>query len=228
MTYTRILPEWHGVGWLPLIVAAVLLGRFVFHRKPDLRSVMHPALPFYTPGYALILSMIFISRRYHRVNSCIYRRLGLVSEFSGIVKAGLVVVSGLLAGHLALFTYFAIEPSGRPESYLCAAVSWGHLGHGLVGSVLWTKPEGRRLITGSCSSATGRFRSWCSHFWTVLAGRPWRYPDFKTGILVATGNAVLAGILAMMWLSSPGVGLLGFLMLAIGSQLVWLGYQCPL
>ncbi|MEK7328393.1 MAG: hypothetical protein AAB217_24375, partial [Chloroflexota bacterium] len=86
MTLT-IQPGWYGLGWLPLIVGYIALGRFVFHKKPlgslrvwefggkgvgetaplphshtPIPFFTHPATPFYLLAYALSLSMMILSQ----------------------------------------------------------------------------------------------------------------------------------------------------------------------
>ncbi len=142
LTTTAVPPEWYGVSWLPLILAYIALGKFVFHKQPlgsfrtSIRAAWeasevdappsvarlaftHPALPFYLLAYALSVGMIVLSQALPltftvalAAGSALYFGSALLFRRAGWLYPA------LFAAHLGLVTYFAISPTGAPPQYL--------------------------------------------------------------------------------------------------------------
>ena len=143
MTLTALPPEWYGLGWLPLVVACIALGKFVFHKTPlgnfktsaravwdannptteppnhPTRTFTHPALPFYLLAYALSVSMIVISQ-HTPITFTVALVAGAIVYFgsAALFRRAVWLYPGLFAAHFALMSYFAINPSGRPAQYI--------------------------------------------------------------------------------------------------------------
>ncbi len=128
--------EWQGVAWLPLIVALVALGRFVFHKRPlDLKtprailgSFTHPAAPFYSIAYALTVNMILSSRwspTALTVALAIATTLYLASAL--LFRHPAWLYPTLFSAHFAILAYFTIDPSDGPARYVTLpflALTW--------------------------------------------------------------------------------------------------------
>jgi hypothetical protein len=143
MTLTALPPEWYGLGWLPLIVACILIGKFVFHKTPlggfkasalrvwnadhsaarptdHLTSIFtHPALPFYLLAYTLSVSMMVLSQSTPLTFTIALAAGAAVYVASAaLFRRAVWLYPGLFAAHLALMSYFTIRPSGQPAQYL--------------------------------------------------------------------------------------------------------------
>ncbi|NUM47101.1 MAG: hypothetical protein HUU38_20565, partial [Anaerolineales bacterium] len=250
MTFTRLEPVWYGIGWMPLILVAIGVGRFVFGAKGQGRggvkeqgrggekgltfspfhlvslspyypisfSLTHPAMPFYTLAYALSLSMMFIARGdFTALTVAFALAAGVYLGSAGLFRRAEWLYPGLLTGHLALLTFFAIDPAGMPTRYLTLAflpVTWGMAwvgsGLGKRGNWIWGMP----FIVFAALDVV---------IWQGMSLFGW-----ETGIIVAVSHALLLGMLAMVWLSEPLVwGSLGFLLLGVGLRVGWMGEPLP-
>ena len=219
MTYTRILPEWYGIGWLPLIITAILAGKFGFHRKKDLQSITHSAMPFYTLAYTLSLSMLFIARSNMTALMAAFAAAAIIYLGSSVLfQRAVWLYPGLLAAHLALLTYFAIDPP-----YLTRYITLPFLTLtwiiGLIGGVLR-----RRHTVEKWAVPFLAFTALDIIIWQVVA-----FFGFDTAIIVSTGHAILLAVLAVLWVS-PLVawGSLSFLTLGILIRLAWLWADIPI
>lgn len=249
MTLTPLEPCWYGLGWLPLIVAYIGLGRLVFQQKPlgitNLRTFLvalaHPTMPFYLLAYGLSVSMIVLSQ-------------GDMLPFTVALAVGAAVYTvsavlfrhpawlypGLLTAHLAVAAYFAINPSGNPKHYITLpflGMTWitALMGYGL--SRLF--PVARRSHTGKWVFTLERWKLDFGNlpFLGYLVTPSWAQPlfifaaldlvvwqtlalaSFETGIILAAGNALLLGLFAMLWLDTTLV--YG----ALGLFLLGVGYR---
>jgi hypothetical protein len=232
MTLTPLDPRWYGLGWLPLIVGYVALGRFVLQKTPlgikNLRTFLaalaRPAMPFYLLAYGLSVSMMVLSQRDPLPFTLALAAGAVVYTVSAVLfRHPAWLYPGLLVAHLALAAYFTISPSGRPKHTVTLpflGMTWvtALLGYGL--SRLF--PVARRSSTGTRVFKLGQwelnFGSW--PFVGYLVTPSWAQPlfifvaldlavwqtlalvSFETGIILAAGNAVLMGLFAMLWLDT--------------------------
>ena len=263
MTLT-IPPGWYGLGWLPLIVGYIALGRFVFHKKPlgrlkvwgfegmgvgetaspphshtPIPFFTHPATPFYLLAYVLSLSMMVLSQA-DALTFTLALASGAAIYFASaaLFRRPAWLYPALLAAHVALMSYFTINPSGKPAQYITLpflGMTWlvalvgytlsrrqgeGEKGRG--GLLVSLSPGLRYLLTPSWSQPFLIFTALDVIFWQAVAlGR------YETAIIVAVGFAALSGLLAMLW--RDGVlpyFTLGFFLLAAGYYASWA--QTPL
>jgi len=133
---TLLLPEgrtWYGVGWFPMALAALMMGRFVFKGRFSLdapgKAFSQAALPFYLLTYTLAVSMPLVALRdstgrllvaefYHE--GLLWALVADVVLFA--ISARLFAWSvwwypGALAAHLALRTAWALYASAWPSPY---------------------------------------------------------------------------------------------------------------
>lgn len=123
MTLTPLPRGWYGLGWLPLVIAYIGLGRFVFQKGPlgvrKLRtfvaSLTDPAMPFYLLAYALSVSMIALSQG-DPLTLVLALLAGAVVYFASaaLFRLPAWLYPGLVSANLALLAYLAVHPSGRP------------------------------------------------------------------------------------------------------------------
>ncbi len=121
--------RWYGLGWLPLIVLYILIGRFVFHKKPIKSPIFaHPAMPFYLLGYALSLSLIALSSTDPLALTLAFASASILYLASGaLFRKSAWFYPGLFAAHMALLSYFTINPSGGGLHYISLpflAMTW--------------------------------------------------------------------------------------------------------
>jgi hypothetical protein len=264
MTLTIIQPGWYGLGWLPLIVGYIALGRFVFHKRPlgglgvwvqggkgvrDSASLphshapipffTHPATPFYLLAYALSVSMMVLSQS-DPLTFTLALAAGAVLYFASaaLFRRPAWLYPALLAAHVALMSYFTINPSGRPAQYITLpflGMTWlvalvgyifsrrqGEGEKGKSGLLVSLSPGLRYLLTPSWSQPFLIFAALDVVFWQAAAlGR------YETAIIVAVGFAALSGLLAMLWLDGlMPYATIGFFLLAAGYYASWA--QTPL
>jgi hypothetical protein len=221
MTYTRLLPQWYGIGWLPLIVGSILVGKFVFHQKEDLRSVTHPALPFYSLAYGLSLSMMIIARTDMSALTLAFTTAGILYLGSaGLFKRAGWLYPGILAIHLGLMTSFFVDPSVTPTRYISLPfliLTWII---GLIGGMLRrSEIRQQQIKIGKWALPFLIFTALDIVVWQLVA-----FSGFETAVIVSTGQALLLGVLAVMWVNSPLVwGSLGFLTLGFLVRLISMG-----
>ena len=232
MTLTILPPQWYGLGWLPLIVIYIAVGRFIFHQPPlGVKSIRtffaaltRPAMPFYLLAYGLSVSMMALSQR----DSLIFTlalAAGAVVYFASaaLFRRPVWLYPALFAAHLALMASLAIRPSGRPAYYATLpflGLTWVVAVAG-YGFSRWF-PVTRQAETGKL---VFKFWRWELDFgsWPVLGyliTPSWSQPffifttfdvvgwqllalyGFETAIILAVGFAVLVGLFAMLWRDS--------------------------
>jgi hypothetical protein len=131
---------------------------------------------------------------------------------------------GLLAAHLALFSFFSINPSVVTNRYISLPFLLLTWIIGLIGGIL------RRRNIKQQKAESGQ---WAMPFlsFTAIDIIVWQLVAFfglQTAIIVSTGHALLLGILAVLWVDSILVwGSLGFLALGFLLRLAWLGSPIP-
>ncbi|MBI3241861.1 MAG: hypothetical protein HYZ49_06150 [Chloroflexi bacterium] len=226
-----IPPGWYGLGWLPLIVGYIVIGRFVFHKRPlgGLKdSLTHPALPFYLLAYALSLSMMILSQA-DALTFTLALAAGAVIYFASaaLFRRFAWLYPALLAAHVGLLSFFAINPSNLPPQYialpflgftwLVALVGYIFSRRQGEGRLVSLSPCLRYLLTPSWSQPFFIFTALDVIFWQAVAlGR------YETAIIVAVGFAILLGLFATLW--SDGMlpyFTFGFFLLATGYHLSW-------
>jgi len=242
-----IQPGWYGLGWLPLIVGYIALGRFVFHKKPfgGLKaSLTHPAMPLYLLAYPLSLSMMILSQA-DALTFTLALAAGAVLYFASaaLFHRPAWLYPALLAAHVALMSYFTISPTGKPAQYITLPFLGMTWLVALVGYTLSRRfPVTRQAESGKLAFKFDRwgwdFGSW--KFLGYLLTPSWSQPFFiftlldvvfwqaaalgryETAIIVAVGFAVLFGLLAMLWLDGALTYVtFGFFLLAVGYRLSW-------
>ncbi|MCK4899815.1 MAG: hypothetical protein KAS38_13605, partial [Anaerolineales bacterium] len=247
--------RWYGLGWLPLILAYILIGRFTFRERLKLRplraALANPSMPFYLLAYALSVSMIALSAA---------DALALTLAFSA--AAGIYLLStalfrypawlypSLLAAHLALLSFFAIQPSGKPASYISLpflGLTWVIA---LIGyAVSLRSPASRNAIDGKLFFELGGRRLDIGHVPSVgyLLTFSWAQPfflfvtldivlwggvalfNFDTALIVSVGYAVLLGLFAMLWKDRAlAYGSLACTLLAVCVRLLGAGLPLPI
>ncbi|MCP4536760.1 MAG: hypothetical protein GY832_06405 [Chloroflexi bacterium] len=255
MTLTSLEPRWYGLGWLPLIVAYIGLGRLGFQRKPlgikNLRTFIaaltHPAMPFYLLAYGMSVSMMVLSQGDMRAFTMALAAGAAIYTVSAVLfRYPAWLYPGLLTAHLALATYFAIDPSGNPKYYITLpflGMTWITALMGYALSLLF--PVARRSRTGKWIFKLERYKLDFGNlpFLGHLVTPSWAQPlfifaaldlviwqtlallSFETGIILAAGNALLLGLFAMLWLDTTLVyGALGLFLLGVGYRLGWASF----
>jgi hypothetical protein len=188
LTSTPLSPAWYGLGWLPLIVGYIALGRFWFDRiKPldpeegtqaDLsmtstlsplqalaglfkHGLTRPAMPFYLLAYGLSVSMIVISQRDPLALTLAFAASGAVYLASAVLFRRVIwLYPGLLATHLALPIAFTIRPTGWPVPYVSLPLLGMTWVMALCGYWLSHRQTGLNNVDGSTFTLT--LRSWKS------------------------------------------------------------------
>jgi hypothetical protein len=229
MTLLPISTQWLGLGWLPLILFYIFLGRFVFHRKPlDIRGAAwlgHPAVPFYLLAYALSISMIALSFNDPLTLTLAFSAGALIYMGSAaLFQRPTWVYPGLLAVHFALLSYFTIETSGAPSGSPGHSLSLPFLGLtwiiAIIGYVFSrVRPPAQLDVDSKLRFRLGKWEytfgklpsfgylvtlSWAQPFFifTLLNILVWQLvalSSFYTTIVVALGFAVLLALFAMFW-----------------------------
>jgi hypothetical protein len=244
--------QWYGLGWVPLILAYILVGRFAFHRSPldllRIKSLAHPAMPFYLLAYALSINMIVLSAGSPLTLTLAYAA-GAAIYFgsAALFRRPVWLYPGLLAAHLALLTYFTYQLVQTPVHYLSLiflVVTWvvtligyaftrfklpasqaakgGFLDEQLIKLGKWELD-----LTDQPSIRYLLSPSWAQPFFVfaVLDMLAWQIValfGFETAIVVALGYAVLLGLFAMLWRDEGlAYGALAFGLLAAGARLMW-------
>jgi hypothetical protein len=247
---TLVIPEtrWYGLGWLPIILVYILLGRFAFRDRlkwrPPLAAITHPAMPFYLLAYALSISMVMLS-----ADDSLTLTLALTAGAGVYILSTILfrrtawLYPSLLTAHLALISYFNIQPSGTPAYYISLplmTVTWlvaliGYWvsrrypvsrqvdeGHYLfkVGSRemdFGAGPSIGHLLSPSWAQPFLIFAAFDLVIWQAVA-----LFGFNTAIIVSTSFAILLGLLAMLWIDRLLVyGSIALTLLTIGIRLVW-------
>ena len=229
MTMTGLSSDEYGLGWLPLILLTLILGRAAFHKQPlgirGLRTFFaalpHPAMPFYLLAYGLSVSMILLSRgNVLALTLALTIAAALYFGSAGLFRRSIWLFPGLLAAHAALATFLMLRPSGRPEAYAALpflGLTWvvALLGEGLARRFPVATPAqpkdrtvtllGRGLNLGVWPFVDGLDRpSWSQPFFLFAVADVFLWqivaqPGLDVSVFTACGFAVLLGLLAMRW-----------------------------
>jgi len=259
MTLTPLRPQWYGLGWLPLVIGYIALGRLVFQKAPlgvknlqtFFAALTHPAMPFYLLAYALSVSMIGLSRGDPLILIlALVTCAGVYFASAALFRRPAWLYPALAAGNLALMTYFTVHPSGASVYYSTLPFLGMTWATALVGYWFSRRfPVARETETGklgsSGPSANRQLRRWeldlrGQPFVGYLVTPSWAQPfflfaafdllfwqalvlrSFEMAIFLATGNAVLLAVFAMLWQDATlAYGTLAYSLLAVGYRLGW-------
>jgi hypothetical protein len=248
MAFTSLPEQWFGLGWLPLILTYILLGRYVFHKhRLDLRRtawLAHPAMPFYLLAYGLSVSMIALSAGSPLILTLAFAAAAAVYFGSAaLFRRAIWIYPGLLAAHLALLVVVNIQLSGSLVGYISLPfliVTWVMAMAGYVFSRL--QPVARQASGGKLLFKLWKWElnfgsspsigclitpSWAQPFFifALLDMLTWQLValfSLDTAIVVGLGSAILLGLFAMLWQDRGlAYGSLAFVLLAAGARLVW-------
>ena len=198
MTLTPLPPLWYGLGWLPLVVGYIALGRFVFQKAPlgvknlqtFFAALTHPAMPFYLLAYALSVNMMVLSRPDPLTLTLAFAAGGAVYFASAaLFRHPAWLYPGLAAAHLALMTTFTIRPTGRPAYYISLpflGMTWAMALAGYWFSRRFPvaqQTETGKLVFPGLSALTRQFRRWGLDFGSLpslryLVTPSWAQPFF--------------------------------------------------
>ncbi len=254
MTLTPLRGEWYGIGWLPLILGYLALGRFIFQKTSPgiknlhtfLKSLSHPAMPFYLLAYALSVSMMVLSLRDPLALAIAFTAgAGVYFLSASIFKHFVWLYPGLLVTHFATAAFFALRPLGVPFVYITfpfLALTWlvaivGQLFARRFPIIRPTDTASRvfRILNWEVDFGSWPFvgylltPSWAQPFFlfTCLDVILWQFLaqySFDTAVVLAIGSSLLLGTFAVMWLDTAlAYGSLTLLLLAISNRLGWIG-----
>ena len=240
MTLTPLPAQWYGIGWLPLIVGCIVIGKLMFHKRPIATegspsnkisaAFRHPALPFYLLAYALSVHMLALSQPTATTLTIASIAAALLYFVSAaLFKRVLWLYPALLATHLALAAFLAIFPSDKPAYYIAVpflGLTWvvALVGYAFSRRVAMEKHDWlahlRRL---SWAQPFFAFASLDAILWQIVA-----LFGTDTAISVALGNTVLLGLFTFIWRDRIlAYGTLGFGLLATVERLNQLPFAVP-
>jgi hypothetical protein len=229
MSLTPLPALWYGLGWVPLILAYILVGRYAFHKAPldllRIQSLAHPAMPFYLLAYALSINMILLSAGSPWILALAYAA-GAAIYFgsAALFRRPAWLFPGLLVAHLSLLTYFSyqlIQVPGHYTSLVFLVVTWiiALIGYAFTRWIPATGRASEGVLPGRWLIKLGKWEldladmpsigylsspSWAQPFFIfamldMLVWQIFALSGFETAILVALGFAILLGLFAMLW-----------------------------
>jgi hypothetical protein len=251
MTHTPLPSRWYGLGWLPLIVGYLSLGRLVFQRAPlgirNLRTALaaltHPAMPFYLLAYALSVGMVAPSWRDPLALAFAFAAGAAVYTLSAVLfRHPGWLYPGLGAAHLALAIYFSIHFSGDRAHYVALPFLGMTWAMALIGYGLSRQSSVVRLGLGIGDPTPLRFGDYSWGFVRRLVTFSWASPFFQfaafdlvfwqafaltgvnTTVILGIGHMALLALFATLWVDAAlAYGTLGYMVLALGYGLRWAG-----
>jgi hypothetical protein len=209
---------WLGLSWLPLIAGYILGARLAFHRAPMPRAFLsHRAMPFYLLAYGLSVVMILQSSGSALTAAVAYGAAAAIYCGSALLyRRPAWLFPGLLAMHLGVLAAFAIVPSSQPAYFVSqpmVVLAWMMAAAGYLLERRTSGPGERGLrarLTAPWARPFLFFAAAGMIIWQLVAGA-----SPGTGLFVAAGNALVLGLLAMLWLERPlAYGTSGFVALA--------------
>jgi hypothetical protein len=229
MTLLPITPEWYGIGWLPLIIGFMVIGRSMFQKEPlgilkfetFFKAFTHPAMPFYLLAYGLSVSMMLLSRNDTGILAIAFAAGSVLYFSSGALfsHAGWMFPA-LLTTHFMVAALFDLVPIELPSQYITIPfllLTWvlAWVGKGFAN---------RRQLVQKANSGKMLFKiggrevdlkempfighllvpSWAQAFFIYAAldlvlWQVLAMGRMDTTILLGVGNAILLGIFAMLW-----------------------------
>jgi hypothetical protein len=229
MTLLPIRPDGYGLGWLPLIIGYIAIGRFVFQKTPlgitefrtFFRALTHPAMPFYLLAYGLSVSMILLSR-----SDPVILALALIAgaflyfSSAALFRHALWLYPGLLTAHFAVAALYDLVTIQLPLQYITLpflVVTWiiAWVGKGFAqrapvfqrtdtGEVLF-KIGGREIdLKGMPFVGHLLTPSWAQPFFLfaavdIILWQTLAMGRLDTAILLGIGHAVLLGAFTILW-----------------------------
>lgn len=236
LTATPLPSRWYGLGWLPLIVGYIALGRLVFQRVPlgirNLRTALaaltHPAMPFYLLAYALSVSMMAVSWRDPLVLAWAFAAGAYVYLFSAVLfRHPAWLYPGLATAHLALAAFSSVIFRGRPMHVTALpslGMTWSMalIGYGLSRQTRTVSRQTgfvHHLATFSWASPFLQFAAFDLLFWQAVA-----LGGVDTTVILGVGHMALLALFATLWVNvALAYGALGYMTLALGYWLRWAG-----
>jgi hypothetical protein len=198
-----------------LIILYIGLGRFVFHSRklaPLGQGVLaewltHPAVPFYLLAYALSLSMISLSYVSPLPLTIAFAAGTIIYMASAyLFKTPAWIYAGLLAAHMMVLAYFAIDLSGRPIQYITIPFLGMTWITSLVGYAFehWGKPASRHEAYKFTLLDRLFGHPWARPFFTFAIGEMilWQslaFRGYDTTIILSTGQALLLALFSVLW-----------------------------
>ena len=217
-----IRADWLGLAWLPLIVGYILGARRAFHHEPlPMDFLRHWAMPFYLLAYALTVAMISQSQSSALTSALAFGAAALVYGGTALLfRKSVWLFPSLLALHLGVLAAFGLAPSTQPAYFVSEpmlALTWMMAAAGY----LLERRAGLQIQrAGARNQRTQLAAPWALPFLAfaaldVLVWQGVAAASPGTGQFVALGNALLLGLLAMLWLEPPlAYGALALLTLA--------------
>ncbi len=245
LTLSSLHPDWYGLGWLPLIIAYIVLGRYVFQRAElgitDLRSFItsfkRPCMPFYLLAYVLSVYMCVISYGDSAPLTITLLAAAATYFLSAVIFRNFFwLYPGIIVIHLAVIPVLSLLPGWVPAHYITLPLTCLMWVAALSG--LWLRRKTKRVLDGQPKEGgVQRQRiindlltpSWGQPFflWTIYDLIVWQLLALRgidTTIIIAISNAVLLGMLGMLWNERIlACGSLAYLLLATGFRLAWTG-----
>ena len=241
ITLTSLEVRWHGLAWLPLIIAYIAIGKIFFHKgklAPIGQGMLvqwltHPAIPFYLLAYALSISMISLSYINPLALTLAFAIAAILYFASAyLFKKPAWIYAGLFAAHMTVLAYFTINPSGAPARYITIpflAMTWltsliGYAFERRTYPVLNNETEKRTYRFSIFEHLFGH--AWARPFFTfafieMLIWQSLALTGYDTTIIIASGYALLFAIFSILWMEGALVyGAVGFGLLAVGAALM--------
>jgi hypothetical protein len=248
ITLTPLEARWYGLAWLPLIVLYVAIGRIFSHKQQLGKGTLiqrlgHPAIPFYLMAYALSLGMIWLSYDDPLALTLAFSAgtiLYMTSAF--LFRAPVWIYAGLLAAHLALLSYFTIDPQGGAFyllSYPFHALTWliALLGYGFsrwIPEADSSPALSRAEVVKNDAHRVGLLDRVFAHAWAqpffvfamidIVGWQLIALNSYETTIPLAFGHMILLALFAILWVEGSLVyDAICFGLLALGASLRYAG-----
>ena len=235
LTLTSLHPDWYGLGWLPLIIAYIVLGRYVFQRAGlgiiDLRSFItsfkRACMPFYLLAYVLSVYMLVISYGNPAPLTITLLVAAAIYSLSAVIfRKFFWLYPGILVIHLAVIPVLSLLPDWVPPHYITLPLTclmWVAALSGLWLQRKTKRVQRQRIIDDLLAPSWGQpFFLWTIYdlvVWQLLA-----LQGIDTTIIIAISNATLLAMFAMLWNERIlACGSLAYLLLAAGFRFAWTG-----
>lgn len=229
MALTPLPEAWYGVGLLPLVLAYIGIGRFVFRgfdfgmkNWPMVRSALgRPAMPLYLLAYAFSVWAVVSS-----LENAVTLTVAMVAVSiiyygtAALFRSFIWLYPGLLTSHLAILAYVGIDPGDGALQYLSIpfmVLTWLLAIFGLA--FIRRFPAGRSVEFRPRQFKIGRWEltaggwpsvrhllspSWSQPFFIfalldVVVWQVVALGGFDTALLLACSNVLLFGALATLW-----------------------------
>jgi hypothetical protein len=199
----------------------------------------YPAIPFYLMAYALSLGMIGFSYDDPLALTLAFSAATILYITSALIfRAPAWIYAGLLTAHLALLSFFTINPQGGAFyllSYPFHALTWliALLGYGFsrwVPEADSNPAQSRAEVVKNDAHRVGLLDRVFDHSWAqpffisalldIVAWQLIALNSYETTITLAVGHMILVTLFAILWSESSLVyDAVGFGLLAVGASL---------